>query len=205
MATPKALDTSQKILKTAAKLFDKYGFYNVSIKEIASGAKINSALISYHFGSKKNLYLAVLEKQVEALLKLEKNIKELDAPPLDRLRAFLTGIMQLQLDNKQHIKLFYQEMITPTGLCGDYLSEKLDNIHQYTEALIEEAIQEGSLNFNITTSHTAFGLEALMVLAFLSRKELQRLCPGEGKDEKAILLELINSYLAPILATKEDI
>lgn len=205
MPTPKSLATSKKILKTAAKLFDKYGFYNVSIKEIASGAKINSALISYHFGSKKNLYLAVLEKQVETLLKLEETIRELEAPPLEKLNAFLTGIMQLQLDNKQHIKLFYQEMITPTGLCGDYLSERLDSIHQYTQNLVEEAIKEGSLDAKITITHTAFGLEALMVLAFLSRKELQRLCPGKEQDEKAILLELINSYLAPIMTLKEDI
>jgi len=56
MPTPKAQQTSLRILKAAAELFEKYGYYNVSIKEIADLAQSNSALISYYFGGKEKLY-----------------------------------------------------------------------------------------------------------------------------------------------------
>ena len=49
-------ETMQRLIDAGAELFDKKGYHNVSIKEIGRLAGCNSALISYHFGSKQALY-----------------------------------------------------------------------------------------------------------------------------------------------------
>ena len=48
-------ETMQRLMDAGAELFDKKGYHNVSIKEIGRLAGCNSALISYHFGSKQAL------------------------------------------------------------------------------------------------------------------------------------------------------
>ena len=55
------MDTKEKIIKSAAKLFAKQGFQKTTIKEIARDAEVNIAAINYHFGSK----YALIEKVIE--------------------------------------------------------------------------------------------------------------------------------------------
>ena len=56
-------DTRENILNTAEKLFADRGF-NVSVREIVALAEVNISAISYHFGSKNDLVLAVIERRV---------------------------------------------------------------------------------------------------------------------------------------------
>lgn len=59
--------TRQKILDAAEKLFAKRGFHGVSIREITRAAGVDVALANYHFGPKKNLLAAVLERRAQVL------------------------------------------------------------------------------------------------------------------------------------------
>lgn len=59
-AAPKP-DRRQNILLAAEKLFAKYGFHAVSIRDIADEAGVPLALVGYHFGNKQQLYHAIFE------------------------------------------------------------------------------------------------------------------------------------------------
>jgi AcrR family transcriptional regulator len=54
--------TRQRILKSAERLFSKRGIDAVSIRDITDAAKVNSASIHYHFGSKRGLVEAMLAR-----------------------------------------------------------------------------------------------------------------------------------------------
>ncbi len=54
--------TRQRILKAAERLFAKRGIDAVSIRDITDAAKVNSASIHYHFGSKSGLVDAMLAR-----------------------------------------------------------------------------------------------------------------------------------------------
>lgn len=60
--------SAEKILLAATDLFAANHFNGVSIKEIAKKSGVNSALISYYFGGKKNLYQEVLNEQSNLFL-----------------------------------------------------------------------------------------------------------------------------------------
>ncbi|MBF0312998.1 MAG: TetR/AcrR family transcriptional regulator [Oligoflexia bacterium] len=53
--------TENKILQKARELFSCKGYHSASIREIAKKAGVNVASINYHFGSKENLLLTVME------------------------------------------------------------------------------------------------------------------------------------------------
>lgn len=55
----RANPTRASILKSAKKLFTRNGFAGSSMRMIATDAGINRSLISHHFGSKQQLWLAV--------------------------------------------------------------------------------------------------------------------------------------------------
>lgn len=54
--------TRDTILAAARKLFSDKGFHAASVREITRAAQANLGAVTYHFGSKGNLYLAVLDR-----------------------------------------------------------------------------------------------------------------------------------------------
>lgn len=61
------VNTKEKILNTAEKLFSAQGFNNTSLRQITSSAEVNLAAVNYHFGSKKELIKAVMSRYMNEL------------------------------------------------------------------------------------------------------------------------------------------
>ncbi|MBW4050491.1 MAG: TetR/AcrR family transcriptional regulator [Proteobacteria bacterium] len=62
MARPKRT-TKEKLLDAAEKLFARKGFHATSLREITGEAGVDLALVNYHFGGKKPLFAAILERR----------------------------------------------------------------------------------------------------------------------------------------------
>ena len=60
-------DTREAILDAAEDLFSKHGFYGVTIREVAREAGVDTALVHYYFGAKRDLFDAVFLRRAEVL------------------------------------------------------------------------------------------------------------------------------------------
>jgi len=58
-------DTRRRIIDSAASLFSQGGYKGTGTRDIAQGASINEATIFRHFPHKRDLYLAVLESELQ--------------------------------------------------------------------------------------------------------------------------------------------
>ncbi len=63
--TTGAGETRDAILNAAEDLFSKHGFYGVTIREVAREAGVDTALVHYYFGAKKELFDAVFTRRAE--------------------------------------------------------------------------------------------------------------------------------------------
>jgi AcrR family transcriptional regulator len=57
----------ERILDAAEELFAQRGFYGVSLRDITQAARVDVALVGYHFGGKRELFTAVFERRAEVL------------------------------------------------------------------------------------------------------------------------------------------
>jgi len=55
--------TRDKLMDAAEKLFARRGFHGTSLRDITGEIGVDVALVNYHFGSKKQLFAAVLERR----------------------------------------------------------------------------------------------------------------------------------------------
>lgn len=60
-------ETRKRILETAEKLFSEKGFDRTSVESIAAAAKVNKALIYYHFKNKNDLIMHLFRGIIEEL------------------------------------------------------------------------------------------------------------------------------------------
>lgn len=78
-----------RIILTASKIFSHYGFKKTTMDEISKALKKGKSSIYYYFGSKEEIFEAVVLYEANQLrLQLTTAIKEVDSPP-DKLRNYI--------------------------------------------------------------------------------------------------------------------
>ena len=65
--TPKSSATQGRILDAAEALFMEHGFEATSLRQITTAANVNLAAVHYHFGSKEDLFEAVLTRRLDPM------------------------------------------------------------------------------------------------------------------------------------------
>src|ERR1043165_6606444 len=66
-AAPKASATKTRILDVAEALFMEHGFEATTLRQITAAAEVNLAAAHYHFGSKEELFEAVLRRRLDPM------------------------------------------------------------------------------------------------------------------------------------------
>src|SRR5712691_4179518 len=60
-------DTKTRILDAAEQLFMEHGFEATSLRSLTTAAGVNLAAVNYHFGSKEELFQAVLTRRLDPM------------------------------------------------------------------------------------------------------------------------------------------
>ncbi len=187
--------TSSKILQAATHLFAIYGYEAVAVKQITDMAGVNSALISYYFGGKKNLYQKVLTTQVDVFKELINSVNSQDVPPLEKLQRYVHALSDFQKDNANAVRLIYREILTPQPMLENFVRDKLYMLHIFMKGLINESIQNGTLHTHITPTHAAFTIEGIILFYFLMHKEVRELGEFAPGEEGRYLEETLCTYI----------
>jgi AcrR family transcriptional regulator len=96
-------ETRERIISAAERLFAENGVDAVSLRQIMMAARVNTALISYHFGTREGLLRAIFRRRVEPfnctrLAMLEEAEVAHDPPRVeDLLRAFFLPPLEVSL------------------------------------------------------------------------------------------------------------
>jgi AcrR family transcriptional regulator len=103
------MNTREKILKSAWKLFAKLGFETVSIRDITQDANVNLASVNYHFGNKDGL---IQEIVIQALVPMNKQRVRL----LKKAGDAVGGVENVQL--RELIEAFVRPVVCPEEYGG---------------------------------------------------------------------------------------
>lgn len=63
-------DTRTRIMEAAAKTFAQQGYANASLEKVAAAAGLTKGAVYWHFSSKQDLFLAILEKSLHRQLQV---------------------------------------------------------------------------------------------------------------------------------------
>ncbi len=207
-------DTKSRILDAAESLFMEHGFEATSLRQLTAAAGVNLAAVNYHFGSKEELFQAVLTRRLDPMNQeridlLARYEQEAGARPLtcERiLSAMLIPALRLSRDEKRGGKNFLRVLgrayADPAPFIRNFLSA------QYAEMIgrFKEAFQKAlphltkqeltwRLHFVMgALSYTLAGTDSLkLMMQVLSHEEdndellLQRLAPFLAAGLKAPL------------------
>jgi len=86
--------TRQRLLDAGLDLFSRWGYRGATVRDICNAARANPGAVSYHFGSKRQLYRATLRRAAEELAE-SVSLSLPEAPGRDPARATLAAVTAL--------------------------------------------------------------------------------------------------------------
>lgn len=103
-------DTRAALLAAGKELFARRGYDGASIRAITARAGANLGAVTYHFGSKRALYTAVLEAELAPIRDAVVAIAEGEGTALDRMCAVVAAYFRLLAEHPDLPRLLIQEI-----------------------------------------------------------------------------------------------
>jgi AcrR family transcriptional regulator len=168
-----SLSTKQiQLLDTAESLFSQKGFDGTSVRDIAEAAGINTAMISYYFGSKEKLMEEIFErKSLNIKEKVANLLKDDSLDPLEKMYSLVDMYIDGILSRKTfHRILLCEQIINQNPSIITMLDKMKTKNSEYINDLIRLGQKKGLFKKNIdipmmtntligTVSHTLVNLD----------------------------------------------
>src|SRR5690348_7129302 len=105
------MNKKEIIIESAIKLFSTKGFEGTSVRDIASDAGVNVAMINYYFGSKEKLFESVVEHRASFLKgMLAELINNKDLTPIEKIDIIIDQTIERKFSNSQFHHLLHREL-----------------------------------------------------------------------------------------------
>jgi AcrR family transcriptional regulator len=114
------MDIRQQIMDAAIELFAQQGYAATSIRQIAEGVGVNSAMVHYYFGSKEALLYEVMDQSLEPLVEAISAMKQRKEAPI---REFVSLIIGVFASKPQLPILMTREVFLPGGVMQKHFME----------------------------------------------------------------------------------
>lgn len=135
--------TRQALLAAAIDSFAAHGYDGATVDDIARRARVNKAMISYHFGGKLGLHGAVLREPFERLSASLAVLREENLPALQLLPRFLAAFQEVQQVHPDFAVLLSREVLEGGRHLPPDLLPRFVEVFQFTRDLVERGIREG--------------------------------------------------------------
>ena len=106
-------DTKLKIINSARDLFAAKGFEGASVREIASSAGVNIAALNYHFSSKQNLFLHIINMGYEETSKAIEDY--ITTHPDESVEEFALWTFRYFLEKSNMLRSVFEMMLSDMG------------------------------------------------------------------------------------------
>lgn len=146
MLENKPLDNRSKILNAAQHMLQTRGFNAFSYRDLAAEVDIKSSSVHYHFPTKEDLAVALLEKYSKAIQIRLATLNRGGSDPLVRIRNFLTWFEDIgSVDGRVCIAgMLASDFATLTPKLQEEVRETYQMIERWFAVQIELALDEGS-------------------------------------------------------------
>jgi AcrR family transcriptional regulator len=159
----KSKSTEQKIFDAATELFLEKGVDRTSVREIASKAGINLALMNYYFRSKENLFDAIFSQLVKSNTKTLIEILDSDMPLEDKIRSYVGVYIDMLGENP----LLVSFVMAILHRSRERITEMkaISNLYS-TESFARQVVEEGKKGNIRRTDPSQLFVDMLSLIAF---------------------------------------
>ena len=196
------LTSKEKIIKAAIRVFAQKGYDGASMDGIAQAAQLTKPMIYYHFKNKKDLYLYLIESQVE---RFYNRLQDILTAPRDHLQilSMVIAYYDESFRTSPELLQLFQRETAGNGRFLDLLTGKyFSKIQQQMAAFFRDGAQAGAFRSALNYDLCALTLPAILMFHFSQRNVIQQL--SKSAEAQISTTEAIHSHIMSLFTAQSD-
>ena len=178
----------ETILREATRLFAEQGYKATSIRQVVEASQCTKPALYYYFANKDDLYIKVVEREVEVMMELGRRVIDDVGSVRDRLFRSLKSFVSHAHENPEAMTLLHRaEMERDQGQPDINVADSRKMHLQLIAQLIDQGIQRGEIRDGVDPRDCAVALAGTLTFQF----QLWLLCGEpwpEGQLERTLNL-----------------
>jgi len=166
------MDTKQRILSAATRVFAVKGKAGARMQEIADLAKANKAMIHYYYTNKDSLYEAVLDAALGEIFGEMARVTAAEASPEEKVRQIINAYVGFYVRRQDLFQLLLREIISGGEMLGRTASRYRNVFEAQPEIIPAQVIQQGidaGVFRPLNVYHTFMSLMGMAIVYALGR------------------------------------
>ena len=169
-----AVATREALLASATELFAERGYDGVPVWAIAAKAGVNKAMISYHFGGKRNLYRAIVDDMFAEVVSRVEDIADSPRPAPEALRQVVADVAEVATRRRPHVcTMMLREVLEGGKRLEPGVAGKPLRVLAAVQHIVERGVREGTLR-QVDPLLTHLSLVGGLVFFFATARFRQR-------------------------------
>jgi AcrR family transcriptional regulator len=197
--------TRQSILDAARAVFAQKGFSGANVSEIVVRAGTTKPMIYYHFGSKQELFAAVLEEVYAGMRQIEAGLRLEGLPACEAMRRLVEVTFDYHADHPDWIRLISVANIhdgehvrgSPT------IASRNSAVVEILRGLLDRGVAEGTFRAGVDPLHLHM-LIASMSFYRVSNRHTWKVIfqrdmtePEDAARQREMLVAAVSAFLRP--------
>jgi TetR/AcrR family transcriptional regulator len=141
-----AVATREALLAAGAELFADRGYDGVPVAAIAARARVNKAMISYHFGGKRNLYVAIVTATFGEIVAGVERLAASAKPAPEVLRELVALVGEMATRRHPHFcAMMLREVVAGGKHLDPVVIDQPARILGAVQRIVARGVREGDL------------------------------------------------------------
>jgi TetR/AcrR family transcriptional regulator len=185
-------DSRDEILKAAMQLFANRGFHETSMSEVAREARVSKALIFWHFKTKEELFVAVLNRLLEPyFIDFAEEAAAMDER--QQILKLVDSYLSFVRDNASSVRFFLAQMLHDQRL-SESLNDQVLKLYSGYRAMIVELIASAQQK-GVCTRRSAPDSAAAFLLSALNGLLIEYLFIGANAIDQEGAVAMVSEWL----------
>ena len=164
-------ERKMRLVEAAHNLLAEKSFRNITIRELASEAGMQSAMISYYFGSKEGLFIALLEDLSTQHFSSLEHLAESDEP----LKGFIFATLEHLRESRIMGRFLIDDVVSQPGPLGERFIELFPKrMRAFLPKLIAQEQTLGRIRKDLNPHWAAFSLMNMLLMPFFAEPIRER-------------------------------
>ena len=162
------MNTRERILETAKRLFADRSFEGVSIRDITGAAGVNTSMISYYFGGKDGLYEAIFDNEFMSMVRFLSDSDALkNMPPRERIIYLVDKVVEMHTNHPDLARLLHHEMLHPTRMYSEKIVKGVSLLAETFRMTFQEGIEKGIFRSDLKSFEMSYALASIVNYQFI--------------------------------------
>lgn len=174
----------EQLLDCAARLFAEQGYARATTAQLAKSAGVTEPIIYRHFKSKRDLFVALIERTGRRTLEQWERDLRGSSDPADRLRRLIGDNPMVSAEGRDAYRVFLQAISeVDDDKIQKAIARHIGSVHEFLTAELRKAQEE----HKVTTKYTPEMLAWLMINIGMGYGVLSAMqIPGHGTDAEGV-------------------